>query len=235
METGVFPSLMKTAKVVPLYKSKMRDEATNYRPISLLLTLSKILEKTIYSRVYSFLNETGQLYSSQYGFRKQHACEHAVGELVGKITKGIQQGKLTIGIFLDLSKVFDSLEHEAIYKKMEKYGLRGNCLMWFKSYLSDRKLLVSCRTADSATTNTSTLHEVEYGTAQGSCLGPLIFLIFCNDLYRHLTFLECIQFADDTTLYITHNNMQYIRFCVDHALNILQDWFLGKQTHSQCR
>ena len=185
LETGEFPSKMKLAKVVPLFKSKMRDEPTNYHPISLLLTLSKLLEKTVYSRVYLFLNETNQLYSSQYGFRKQHACEHAVGELIGKITKGIQQDKATAGIFLE-SKAFDSLEHEAIFIKLERYGLRGNCLQWFKSYLSNRKLLVLCRTSSSTQTNNSNMYDVEYGTAQGSCLGPLIFLVFCNDLHRHL-------------------------------------------------
>ena len=141
----------------------------------------------------------------------------------------MQQEKFTAGIFLDLSKAFDSLEHEAIFKKMERYGLRGNCLQWFKSYLYNRKLLVSCRTSSSTQISNSNLYDVEYGTAQGSCLGPLIFLIFCNDLYMHLLFLECIQFADDTTLYITHSNIDYIRFCIDHDLNTLQDWFLSNK------
>ena len=88
---------------------------------------------------------------------------------------------------------------------------------------------MSCRTADSTSTNNSSLYDVEYGTHQGSCLGPLIFLIFCNDLNRHIMFLECIQFADDTTLYITHSNIHYIRFCIDHDLNTLQDWFLSNK------
>ena len=89
----------------------------------------------MYTRVYSFLMATNQLYSSQYGFRKNHACEHAVGELVAKIAKGIEQGKLTAAIFLDLSKAFDSLEHEAIFSKLEKYGIQGTCLTWFKKLL----------------------------------------------------------------------------------------------------
>ena len=99
LETGIFPERMKTAKVVPLYKSKSKDLTTNYRPISLLITLSKLLEKIMYTRVYSFLSTNNQLYSSQYGFRKNHACEHAVGELIAKVTKGIEQGKLTAAIF----------------------------------------------------------------------------------------------------------------------------------------
>ena len=177
LTTGHFPTSMKTAKVIPLYKNKCKEEATNYRPISLLLTVSKILEKIMYKRVYGFLTSTNQLYASQYGFRKKHGCDHAVGELISNISKGIEQGKLTAGVFLDLSKAFDSLEHTTIFHKMELYGLRGTCLEWFRSYLKDRKLQVSCRTSDTGELSSSGLHNVEYGTAQGSCLGPLIFLI----------------------------------------------------------
>ena len=95
--------------------------------------------------------------------------------------------------------------------------------------MKDRQLRVSCKTADTGTTTLSGVHNIEYGTAQGSCLGPLIFLIFCNDLQLHLTLLNCIQFADDTTLYITHRNINYIRFCLEHDLLILQDWFLANK------
>ena len=109
--------------------------------------------------------------------------------------------------------------------KLEKYGIRGTCLTWFRSYFHNHKLSVSCKTADTGEYNNSTQQDIEYGTAQGSCLGPLIFLIFCNNLQHHLIFLECIQFADDTTLYVTHKNIEYIRFCLEHDLCILQDWF----------
>ena len=112
---------------------------------------------------------------------------------------------------------------------MERYGLHGKCLSWFKSYLLDQKLSVSCKTADTGEIKSSTLNNIEYGTPQGSCLGPLIFLIFCNDLQHHLIFLECIQFADDTTLHVTHHSIQYIRFSLEHDLNILQDWFIANK------
>ena len=226
---GIFPEKMKQAKVVPLFKSKEREHTTNYRPISLLLTISKILEKVVYSRVYKFLSTTEQLYVSQYGFRKSHSCEHAVGELIANITKGIENGKLTAGIFLDLSKAFDTLEHDVVYKKLELYGLRGVCLDWFKSYLNNRSMLVECKAGETGATYTSESHSVRFGTPQGSCLGPLIFLIFCNDLQKHLMFLSCIQFADDTTLYITHTKLDYIRFCIETDLNTLQDWFLANK------
>ena len=130
---------------------------------------------------------------------------------------------------MDLSKAFDSLEHSVIFRKLDRYGLRGTCLEWFKSCLQERKLQVSCKTSDTGSTKISRLHDINFGTAQGSCLGPLIFLIFCNDLQLHLLFLDCIQFADDTTLYITHHSLPYIRFCLEHDLNILQDWFLANK------
>ena len=140
MTTGVFPDIMKIAEVVSLYKGKARYEVENYRPISLLLTISKLLEKLIYSRVYDFLISSNQLYQSQYGFQRNHACEHAVGEFISEVVKNSQLGKITVGIFLDLSKVFDTFEHSVIYKKLERYSIRGKALDWFKSYLSNRKL-----------------------------------------------------------------------------------------------
>ena len=140
MTMGVLPDTMKIAEVVPLYKGKARYEVENYRPISLLLTISKLLEKLMYSRVYDFLISSNQLYESQYGFWKNHACEHAIGEFISEVVKNIQLGKITAGIFLDLSKAFDTLEHSVVYKKLEKYGIRGKALDWFKSYLSNRKL-----------------------------------------------------------------------------------------------
>ena len=225
LERGVFPKKMKTAKVVPLHKGKSKEYANNYRPISLLLTVSKVLEKVVYSRVYEFLSNTGQLYVSQYGFRKKHACEHAVGELVSAIVKGFEEGKHTAGVFLDLSKAFDTLNHASLLLKLERYGLRGPCLRWFESYLTNRQMLVSCRTNDSSDVSTSRTHKVEFGAPQGSCLGPLLFLIYCNDLQLHLLYLNCIQFADDTTLYVTHMNLNYINFVLNHDLEILQDWF----------
>ena len=200
MTIGVFPDTMKIAEVVPLYKGKSRYEVENYRPISLLLTISKLLEKLIYSRVYDFLISSNQLYESQYSFRRNHACEHAVGEFISKVVKNCQLGNVTVGVFLDLSKAFDTLEHSVIYKKLERYSIRGNALNWFKSYLSNRKLRTKFRTAASSTETRSSLYDVDYGTPQSSCLGPLIFLIFCNDLHLYLTHLQCIQFADDTTL-----------------------------------
>ena len=133
LNDGVFPELMKKADISPLFKSKLENDANNYRPISLLLTISKVLEKIVYQRTYTFLESTGQIYNSQYGFRSQHSCESAVSELVSEIIKGFQNGMYTAALFLDLSKAFDTLEHEVLLDKMYRYGIRGSSLSWFRA------------------------------------------------------------------------------------------------------
>ena len=224
MTQGIFPELMKNALIVPLYKAKSRELVTNYRPISLLITISKLLEKIVYRQVYDYLNTTGQIYKSQYGFRSAHSCEHAIGELLGSIVKNIQLGKDTITLMLDLSKAFDTLQHSVVFKKLARYGLRGNCLSWFQSYLTGRTLQVKCIN-NAGTELFSEKQTIDYGMPQGSCMGPLLFLIFCNDLHLNLQYLESIQFADDTTLHISHRNMNYMKFCLTIDLESIEDWF----------
>ena len=137
----------------------------------------------------------------------------------------MQRNETTACLFLDLSKAFDTLLHEVILKKMEQYGIRGVCLSWMRSYLDNRRMRVKCATPDSSKGIKSNVRPVEYGTPQGSCLGPLLFLIFCNDLNLQLQHLRSIQFADDTTLYMGHRNKNYLQFCVEDDLRRLQDWF----------
>ena len=225
MKLGIFPTIMKLAEVVPLFKSGKSEIVGNYQPISLLMTISKVLEKVVYNRVYSFLTETGQIYEYQYGYRSHHSCEPAIGQLVSQVIKNLELKKATISVFLDFSKAFDRLQHDIILKKMERYGLCGVTLSWFRSYLENRRLQAKCRTAQSGQVIKSEIFPIEYGTPQGSCLGPLIFLIFCNDLSLHLQFLECIQFTDDTTLVFSHANKHYLWFCVMEDLLSIQDWF----------
>ena len=221
---GEFPTLMKHAEIVPLFKSGKTYECTNYRPISLLITLSKVLEKLMYQRIYSFLNKNNLIYASQYGFRSKHSCEHAILELMGEIVKNQTKGNHTIAIFLDLSKAFDTLQHSVLYSKLDKYGIRGNALKWFKSYLNNRSLNVKCTVASSGKIETSDKFTTNFGTPQGSCLGPLLFLIFCNDLHNVLQFCHSILFADDTTVYKSHKNLRYLKWCIEEDLRTISDW-----------
>ena len=138
LESGVFPDLMKLAEVVPLYKGKAHDQETNYRPISLLTTMSKVMEKVVYKRVYDFLTKTGQICDTQSGFQSKHCCEHAVAQLVGTVLKNLENKRTTV--MLDLSKAFDTIEHTIMIQKLELYGVRGVCMEWFKSYLQHRQM-----------------------------------------------------------------------------------------------
>ena len=224
LEEGTFPEIFKLSEVIPLHKGTSRIEVTNYRPILLLLTISKILEKIVHARTYEFLNVTNQLYQSQYGFPSMHACEHAIGELLGEITKNLQHSRFTITTFLDLSKAFDMLQHSVIFKKPECYGIQGITLERSKSYFNNRQIITKVNTKTNGLTYSSE-YNIDYGTAQWSCLGPLIFLIFCNDLHLHLSHIKCIQFANDSILYFSHSNMNYAQFCMENNLETLHDWF----------
>ena len=225
---GTFPEDMKKADIVPLYKSKDRQECLNYRPISLLITLSKLLEKLIYKRVYLFLEKTGQIFLSQYGFRTAHSCENAVSELLSTIIKGKEEGLYTISL-LDLSKALDSLDHVMMINKIEAYGIRGKAFDWFKSYLSNRLIRTKCQIASSEQTEYSKYQAIKYRTPQGSCLGPLLFLIFTNDLHKQLHHCSCILFADDTTLYKAHRNLVYLQWCIQDDMNRIMKYFRIKK------
>ena len=123
LQEGYFPSRMKMADVVPLFRSKNKSIKTNYRPISLLLMLSKVLEKVVYTCTYNFMENTSQIYDGQFGFRSKHSCENAIQNLVGDVIKGEDNGLITTAVFLDLSKVFDTLSDPILFAKLSKYGI----------------------------------------------------------------------------------------------------------------
>ena len=228
LQEGYFPNQMKIAEVVPLYKSKERDQTNNYHPISLLMVISKLLERVVYKRTFQFVTDTGQLYDSQYGFRKNHSCNDAISELLGEILHNLENNQFTVAIYINLSKAFDTLQHSVILKKLECYGIRGKCLEWFTNYFKERYMSVKLHTKSGEIVK-SDLRRVEYGTPQGSCLGPLIFLLFCNDLYLHLDYLSSIQFADDTTLYHGCRHLKLSKFCIESDLAVIDDWFAANK------
>ena len=139
ISTGLYPSKLKIAKVIPIYKKGDSKSLNNYRPISILSTINKIFEKILHARLIKYIDSFNILYKYQFGFRKNHSTEHALIEIVDQIRLSIDQKQLTCGIFIDLSKAFDTVDHNILLGKLEYYGIRGNALNLFKSYLSNRK------------------------------------------------------------------------------------------------
>ena len=192
--TGSYPDLLKIAKTIPIYKKGSKLLISNYRPISLLSNLNKILEKLMFNRVYKFLEEHKCFYNLQFGFRKKHSTNHALIEITESIRKALDNNKYACGIFIDLQKAFDTVNHLILLSKLNQYGIRGIGNNWFKSYLNNRTQYVSTQGFDSDT------KKVKHGVPQGSVLGPLLFLIYINDLHKAIKNSSVYHFADDTNL-----------------------------------
>ena len=192
--TGIFPNRLKIAKVLPLFKKGDIYYFDNYRPISLLPTVSKIFEKVVYKQLYDYFSKNSLIYKSQYGFRHLHSTELAALELADRLSSNLDDGEIPITIFLDLSKAFDTLDHKILLSKLKYYGLSESALQWFSSYLTDRLQYIHVEGTD------SNMLPISTGVPQGSVLGPLLFLIYMNDVSEASDKLHSILFADDTTL-----------------------------------
>ena len=187
---------MKIAKVIPIFKKGNPLEMSNYRPISLLTSFSKILEKLIYTRTIDFFRSCQILSNSQFGFREKHTTSHAILHFINNVANALDNHSHTIGIFLDYSKAFDTIDHDILLSKLSYYGVRGKALDWFRSYLSNRQQFVSLDGTISSS------KPVTCGVPQGSLLGPLLFIIYINDFQNSSTKLSFILFADDSNFFI---------------------------------
>ena len=201
---GVFPKELKLAKVLPLFKADSKVLFSNYRPVSVLPVLSKILEKLMYTRLLSFLNKNGILYNLQFGFRSGHSTAMAIMALVDNISRSIDNGEYTLGVFLDFSKAFDCLNHQILFNKLEHYGVRNEALLWFKSYFTDRYQYVSYDGSE------SDKMLITCGVPQGSILGPLLFLLYVNDVVNVSNILLLILYADDTNAFLSGNDIDIL-------------------------
>ena len=216
---GLVPNMAKLAKIIPVYKAKDKKDISNYRPISLLPIISKILEKVVHKNLYTFLEKNKVLYASQYGFRNNRSTVNAITELVCHITNAFENKQNTLSVFLDLSKAFDTIDHNILLHKLEFYGVRGLALNWFQSYLTDRKQYVLYNNVQSQTLG------ITCGVPQGSILGPLLFLIYVNDIANCLTHSKLISFADDTTVFLSSKCINDLYKNMNSDLDDLTNWF----------
>jgi hypothetical protein len=223
-ETGIVPSGMKIAKVIPIFKANDKCLLNNYRPVSLLPAFSKLLEKIMYDKVISFLNSTNVLYKHQYGFRAKHSTIQPIIHLLNHCAEATNKNttQYTAAVLCDLSKAFDVINHKILLHKLRSYGIRGITNTWFENYLFDRSQYVEFEN------NKSVKRKISCGVPQGSILGPLLYLIYVNDIDKACNG-KIISFADDTTMLVSDSNLANLYSNANTYVNDLYVWFCANQ------
>jgi hypothetical protein len=223
LQSGVIPNELKMAKVIPIFKLNSKDaellsDMSNYRPISLLSIFSKILEKLVALKLTDYLNANNLLYKHQYGFQKQKSTVQPIIHLLNEVVKNSNDKLISIGVFCDLKKAFDCCSHRILLVKLAKLGIKNRELKWFENYLSNRQQFVSVNNENSS------MRYISKGVPQGSILGPLLFLIYINDLAK-CTNLFTLLFADDTTFLISGKNLDETIELLNIELKKISYWF----------
>ena len=218
---GIYPDSLKIARVIPIFKGGIKNLITSYRPISILTQLNRIFEKILRDNLHDFVKD--KLYRKQFGFRPKNSTEHpAVLDLKENILENCSKKFVSCILFLDLKKAFDSVSHQILLKKLEYYGVKGVALNLFESYLTNRRQLTVINGY------ASVLDIIEWGVPQGSVLGPLLFLIFINDI-PHASDLGTWLFADDTALVTSASSLPLLQNKMNHEVEKIQDWLLANK------
>lgn len=215
---GIVPDILKIAKIIPIWKKGNAQLFENYRPISILPCVSKVIEKLVYKRLMNFINKYDSLYSHQFGFREGRSTEMALYTLSEKFYEAVETNQFLVGVFLDLSRAFDTLSHDILLRKLPYYGIRGKSLEWISSYLTNRKQYVSFHG------HTSNVNDINTGVPQGSIIGPLLFIIYINDLPNVSSLLSFILYADDSSIFINGNNLDNILSILNNELVKINRW-----------
>ena len=218
IEKGVFPSKFKHAKVIPIFKDDDETDPGNYRPISLLSNLNQIFEKLMSKRLKTFFDKNKTLYDKQYGFRAKHSTQHVIIDIINNIHNNMDKGLFSCGIFIDLKKAFDTVDHSILLHKLHHYGIRGVINNWFRSYLTDRIQTTQIGGY------ISSKHTVNLGVPQGSVLGPLLFLIYINDIHKSSEVFKFYLFADDTNLVYSDKKLKSLETIINRELIGVCEW-----------
>ena len=218
LKFGQFPDKLKYAKIIPIHKGDSKQTPGNYRPISLLPIIGKVFEKIVYNRVYSFVTDKNILVKNQYGFQRLKSTEHAGLDLQSKIINAYENKLNSCSIFLDFAKAFDTVNHEILLSKLYHYGIRGPTHNWFKSYLSNRQQCVQVNN------HLSDFATVKHGVPQGSILGPLLFLLYINDITQSTKNLEFLLFADDTSIFLAKKDLKTLEDTINTELDHVSNW-----------
>ena len=219
---SVFPTDCQIAKLKPLFKKGSTTLPQNYRPNSLLPLISKIFKKVVQYQTQAFLGENKILYKFQSGFRRNFSTHSCLSYLSNKIANSFESGLHTGMILFDLQKAFDTIDHEILINKLEFLGFSRNVILWFKSYLSNRKFKVNLNKIFSEP------GKLLCGVPQGSILGPLLFLLYINDMPQAVK-CELLLYADDTCLIFQHNDIKEIEIQLNKNFSLICDWFVDNK------
>lgn len=223
LSTGIFPDKLKIARVSVIHKGGIENDLNNYRPVSVLPIFSKIIERVLYHRISHFCSQENIITKQQYGFQKKKSTEQALLSIKDKIIDNFEQRSYTLGIFLDFKKAFDSIKHEILLMKLNQYGIRGVSLKLISSYLTNR--FQYCDTQHAI----SRMDKIKYGVPQGSILGPLLFLLYINDIVDIPQTPDMILYADDANVFFSGKDMDSLEEQANRWLKHLSIWLTANK------